>query len=232
MGLHDSLLDVPERLRVWQLAGVRHFYLTPGPAGEPAPAGPPEDSTPEAGPASPAVAPAGVFAGGQPAAAGSSRTVAQPEPARADPPAPLPADPSRWPAPWPAIFAKAPATPRLVVTYPDLGLDLTGRADPRRGNLWRALIRELGLAGQNAVAFWPAFLPDAAGPAARDDIFLAGLRLLRPRVLAVFGDDPDRLLPPAALPGLVRETLPDARVLLDGDTEAWDHVIEVLGRLL
>ena len=29
MGLLDSLLEVPERLRVWQMAGVRHFYLDP-----------------------------------------------------------------------------------------------------------------------------------------------------------------------------------------------------------
>lgn len=29
MGLLVSLLEVPERLRVWQMAGVRHFYLDP-----------------------------------------------------------------------------------------------------------------------------------------------------------------------------------------------------------
>ena len=44
MGLLDSLLEVPERLRVWQMAGVRHFYLDPEAVSTPG-----ETSAPESG---------------------------------------------------------------------------------------------------------------------------------------------------------------------------------------
>ena len=246
MGLHDSLLEVPERLRVWQLAGVRHFYLTPGADGETSSAS--NVSEPSLTASEPGTAPEAAIQAQSAAvaplrekpvaartqdgpAAEASRQPAVPEPEPAGP-RPLPDDPARWPAPWASIFAKTPASPRLVITYRDLGLDLTGRADARRGNLWRGLLRELGLAGQGAVAFWPFALPQAGETVARADIFAAGLDRLRPRVLAVFGDFPPTLLPRDALPGMVRETLPDPRVLLDGDTEAWDHVVEVLGRLV
>lgn len=210
MGLHDSLLDVPERLRVWQLAGVRHFYLDPGLPPAPDVREPGAAATPEASAAVPPPSP--------------------PSPVASD----LAPDPSRWPAPWPAIFARAPRQPLLVITYYELGLDLTGRADPRRGSLWRRLLPELGLAGRNAVAFWPLALPGDGDACLPDpERFLAGLARLSPRVLAVFGDRAARLLgpEPTGLAGLRREILPDPETLLGGDTEAWNHVLATLGRL-
>jgi hypothetical protein len=209
MGLHDSLLDVPERLRIWQLAGVRYFYLDPE------------------------------------ARAVSSQQPAQDFVAAAESPAPedvslSPAaptapdavsdDPASWPAPWPALFAKAPERPALVITYAALGDDMTGRADPRRGPLWRKLLVACGLAGKNAVAFWPVRLPDAAAPQRDLAIFFAGLRLLGPRKLAVFDPTMAATLTAQRPPGdlLKIVSLPDPDTLLQGDKEVWDHVVASL----
>ncbi|WP_428563374.1 MAG: hypothetical protein ACP59X_00040 [Solidesulfovibrio sp. DCME] len=199
MGLHDSILDVPERLRIWQLAGVRYFYCDPDLAAV-ASVAPPSFAQEQVPPAVPVLT-----------------TVAD--------------DPATWPAPWPAFFAKAPAQPRVVLTYAALGDDLTGNPDPRRGPMWRRLFTDSGLAGKNLLAFWPVCLPRESDPALSLSLFLSGLRLLRPRLLAVFGDGAASRLTPLA-PGLLPENtryLPDPNVLLEGDKEVWDHVASILG---
>jgi hypothetical protein len=243
MGLHDSLLNVPERLRVWQQAGVRYLYFDPAQAAAAGPDAAVAEAvaqTAESQPEAPvAVVSAGNNASLVPGVPGTSiREVAVPEvagpagPAGPDVPilASIPEDPSAWPGPWPALFAKAPSAPRLVITYAALGEDLTGRPDPRRSHLWRMLINELGLAGQNAVAFWPVSLPGSDDPGRDLDISVAGLKRLSPRIVAVFGDAAARLLRPfqAALPDIALAFFPDPRPLLRGDTEAWDHVLAVL----
>jgi hypothetical protein len=216
MGLLDSLLEVPERLRVWQMAGVRHFYIDP-------------DVAVSAGPA-PAQAPAGE----EPAAAVVPPLSETPTASAAAPLSPtLPDDPALWPDPWPALFAKAPARPRLVITYADLGYDLTGQADPRRGGLWRTLLRDLNLAGKNTVAFWPFALPTNTLLTESPGLFAAGLRRLAPVVLAVFGP-----LPPAVATALAQtgrplpviEQLPHPGTLLASDPEAWNHVCTTLSQ--
>ncbi|EHJ48437.1 hypothetical protein DFW101_2433 [Solidesulfovibrio carbinoliphilus subsp. oakridgensis] len=226
MGLHDSLLNVPERLRVWQQAGVRYLYCDPArPAAAVGPDAPGAEAAAEA-----------VAQGSRPEA---PEVAAAPDlpPGKAAPPAPdvpilasIPDDPSAWPGPWPALFAKAPAAPRLVITYSALGQDLTGRPDPRRSNLWRMLINELGLAGRNAVAFWPVSLPASDDPGRDRALFVAGLKRLSPRMVAVFGDAAAELVRPfeAALPDIALAFFSDPRPLLRGDTEAWDHVLAVL----
>ena len=206
MGLLDSLLDVPERLRVWQLAGIQYVYRDPDAAAVASDAEASQDAS-------------------VPSAAASPSEAAAPD---------LPAvarDPTAWPAPWPDIFRKMPPTPRLVITYQALGLDMTGHADPRRSALWRRLIQALGLAGANAVAFWPYVLPESVDPHADMAIFLAGMQLLQPAMAAFFGEPP---LPASAL---LRQHVPDLRIvlladpqtLLDGDTEAWNAAIATLG---
>ena len=209
MGLHDSLLDVPERLRIWQLAGVRYFYLDPE-----------AQDAPSQQPAQVASAvvepPAPEVASISPTAAAAPYTV--------------PDDPASWPAPWPALFAKAPAHPAFVITYAALGEDMTGHADPRRGPLWRKLLVSCGLAGKNAVAFWPMQLPDSVDPQRDQAIFLAGLRLLGPRVLAVFDPAMAEMLEAQRLPDVSLQilSLPDPDTLLQGDKEVWDHVVASL----
>lgn len=199
MGLHDSVLDVPERLRIWHLAGVRYFYLDP-----------------EADEA---------------AVAHEQAANQEPQVVEAAPPSPtrivVRDDPATWPDPWPAIFAKAPTRPLLVITYPALGLDMTGRPDPRRGPMWRRLLQDCGLAGKNFVAFWPLNLPDSPDLERDKAIFLAGIRLFRPRTVAFFHDSATTL--PLDLDSLPSEmkivSLPDPDTLLQSDKEVWDAVV-------
>ncbi|MFP5259200.1 MAG: hypothetical protein ACLGQH_09265 [Acidobacteriota bacterium] len=228
MGLLDSLLEVPEHLRVWQMAGVRHFYLDPQAASVPEP-------EVAAGEAVSGASDPGQPPGALPAAATPTPSAAvepSPAPPAAVPTSALPPHPADWPAPWPSLYAKAPPRPRLVIAYRELGLDLTGQADPRRGGLWRTLIHDLGLAGQNAVAFWPLALPQNGELVDQPEAFAAGLALFSPAITAVFGP-----LPPAVAAALAaREdtaglpvvTLPHPEELLQGDTEAWDHVRTLL----
>lgn len=198
MGLHDSLLNVPERLRVWQMAGVQYFYLSePRPEATEQPA--PESAVQDAGSPAP------------------------------EPYAPLP-DPVSWPKPWPGFLAKAPAHPRLVITYLELGYDLTGQADPRRGALWRRLITALGLSGQNAVAFWPLALPVDGRLVPELRLFLSGCLRLAPQRIAVFGRDAAALFDVglrAALPAAV-VACADPAVLVAGDEEAFAHAVSIL----
>lgn len=196
MGLLDSLVNVPERLRVWQQAGVRYFYLDP----EAAPAPEPEVAQDEA------------------------------EAAR---------QPVVWPEAWQTVLAKAPTRPRLVITYAALGLDLSGRADPRRGPLWRALLRDLGLTAGNLVAFWPLSLPEGGDITPRPDVFRDGLAKLEPACLAFFGAPDPELVSWVEVGGQTRlfgrfpcVFLPDPEVLLQDDPEVWAHVVASLAPLV
>jgi len=219
MGLHDSLLDVPERLRIWQYAGVRYFYVDPDQAAPTVEGAVDAAQSVVPPPDSPAPFPV----------APSPPVVPRPE----APVFSVASEPAAWPDPWPAIFAKAPRHPRLVITYQELGYDLTGQSDPRRGKLWRTLLRDVGLAGKGVVAFWPLFLPKNKDVTLDTNIFATGVKLFAPQVLAVFGQPAahDLFKVRDALTDIVQEILPDPEALLAGDTEAWNHVREVLGRL-
>ncbi|MYL82727.1 hypothetical protein GTA51_06200 [Desulfovibrio aerotolerans] len=240
MGLLDSLLEVPEHLRVWQMAGVRHFYLDPDAV--PVPGDRPPGDQPGLAALPLADSPAGAACGpGSDASPCAAATVATPsaavlaasEASQTSPPTVLPPHPGDWPQPWPGLFAKAPARPRLVIAYRELGLDLTGQADPRRGGLWRNLIRDLRLTGQNAVAFWPLALPRDGELVDQPEAFAAGLALFSPEITAVFGPLPEVVA--AALAArtdtatLPITVLPHPDVLLQGDPEVWDHVCSLLG---
>jgi len=90
--------------------------------------------------------------------------------------------------PWSTFLAKAPAAPLMVWTYHELGSDLSGRADPSRGALWRELIKLLELP-RGSVAFWPFALPAGEEDVVLMEPFLAGLARIAPKVLVVFGAD-------------------------------------------
>lgn len=274
MGLLDSLLEVPERLRVWQMAGVRHFYLDPeavvtpvdtqapesGPVYESglaapldvvgqaelaveqvetaldghtmAPATPPAPETPEASP-NPIAAP--TPASQAPSARHTPPT--RPQPAQAPQGRPavasagLPDNPDRWPLPWPTFFAKTPPTPRLVITYRELGLDMAGQSEPRRRDLWRRLIADTGLAGKGLVAFWPLALPQGGALAEMPLHFACGVARLNPELVAVFGEISDAArqeLAARSASSLV--VLPPPHALYNPDPEVWEHVIATLRR--
>jgi hypothetical protein len=162
----------------------------------------------------------------------------EPDTTASEPPALAVPDPAFWPPPWPRLLEKAPRRPRLVLTYLQLGQDLLGQGDQRRGGLWRALIRDLGWTGQSKVAFWPIALPEGDRIAAQADRFLQGLAVLAPAMVAFFGVAAASLLcrePTAealsALIGVPSLILPDPAVLLAGDMEEWNHVLAQLEQL-
>lgn len=101
-------------------------------------------------------------------------------------------DPTQWDAPWAACFAKASPAP-IVWTYRELGGDLLGsNRVPERGALFRNLIGALGLP-KGSSAFWPCAVPRPGQPeetpasCASPAVYAAGLRLLAPRFVVLFG---------------------------------------------
>lgn len=254
MGLLDSLLEVPERLRVWQMAGVRHFYLDPeavstagetaapesgladaaavaqpGDVAEPAEPAVERQETPEARPsaaAAPVSASQAVDAEPMPPARPQLAQTPQGSPTAA-----LPDNPDRWPLPWPTFFAKTPQAPRLVITYRELGLDMAGQSEPRRRELWRRLIAEAGLAGKGLVAFWPLALPQGGTLVEQPLHFACGVARLNPELVAVFGEisDPARQ-ELAARAASALTVLPPPHALYNPDPEVWEHVIATLRR--
>lgn len=265
MGLLDSLLEVPERLRVWQMAGVRHFYIDPeavsavgeSPAAESDPvedaalAQPMDvvgqaDAAVEGQTMAPSTSPAFATPEARPntaqvPAAASQTTDAEPMPPTRPQPAQalqgspaaasagLPDNPDHWPLPWPTFFAKTPPTPRLVITYRELGLDMAGQSDPRRRDLWRRLIAEAGLAGKGLVAFWPLALPQGGALAELPLHFACGVARLRPELVAVFGEISETARQElAARADSALVLLPPPHALYNPDPEVWEHVIATL----
>ncbi len=104
---------------------------------------------------------------------------------------PTPQPPEEWPARWQAIWAKVRQPSPVVWTYWSLGDDLSGRANAERGALLRQIIGSLQLPAGSS-SFWPVALPEEAQDAgseliAAPEIFLAGLRRVRPRYCITFG---------------------------------------------
>ena len=125
-----------------------------------------------------------------------ARRPAQATPSRAVPPRHSPSlvihptnkSPEEWPEQWQGYWAKAHVPSPVVWTYWSLGDDLSGHADPKRREVLKKLIGSLHLP-RGTSSFWPVAAsgqhPDELTPA--PEIFLAGLRRLRPRYSVVFG---------------------------------------------
>lgn len=96
--------------------------------------------------------------------------------------------PEEWPQQWQNYWSKVQIPSPVVWTYWALGDDLSGHADPKRREVLKKLISSLNLP-RGTSSFWPVA---ASGEEADDltpapEIFLAGLRRLRPRYSVVFG---------------------------------------------
>ncbi|SIN86837.1 hypothetical protein [Halodesulfovibrio marinisediminis] len=96
--------------------------------------------------------------------------------------------PEEWPQQWQAYWSKVHVPSPVVWTYWSLGDDLSGHADPKRREVLKKLIASLNLP-RGTSSFWPvAASGESAGDlTAAPEIFLAGLRRLRPRYSVVFG---------------------------------------------
>ena len=93
-----------------------------------------------------------------------------------------------WPQQWQGYWSKVQIPSPVVWTYWSLGDDLSGHADPKRRDVLKRLISSLHLP-RGTSSFWPVAssgdTPDSL--TAAPEIYLAGLRRLRPRYSVVFG---------------------------------------------
>ncbi|WP_290925396.1 hypothetical protein [Halodesulfovibrio sp.] len=96
--------------------------------------------------------------------------------------------PEEWPQQWQGYWNKVQIPSPVVWTYWSLGDDLSGHADPKRRDVLKRLISSLNLP-RGTSSFWPVAssgdTPDSL--TAAPEIYLAGLRRLRPRYSVVFG---------------------------------------------
>lgn len=200
-------VTIPEWLRPWHGAGVWHLLAEEPLASErglPSPSCAVSPSAPDmlpsalqarqqAAPVKPNLLPPPL----RPVAAGPQPPPA-PRPASLSRPASANLDSGRWPGQWQKLFAKARPAP-VLWTYHELGLDLLGGGEAARGALFRRLLSELRLP-KGTSAFWPTAVPQEApgsanaatdsdfGPLeANAPVFWAGMTLLKPRVMVVFG---------------------------------------------
>lgn len=151
---------------------------------------------------------------------GAVSTLAQPQQATSAAKKPAPKPPV-WPEPWLALAKSLCRPARTVWTYPELGLDLGGQADPDRRRRLTELIRRLAWP-KGSITYWPHavwsgqdMVPDLA-------IFWQGLERIKPDLLVLFGQDMAKLigrpptrtvltdLPILVLPGLADLDDPDA----------------------
>ncbi|MUM77614.1 hypothetical protein GKC30_08215 [Pseudodesulfovibrio sp. F-1] len=104
------------------------------------------------------------------------------------------------PEPWATYFSKAAPSPRIIWTYLELGLDLSGHADTRRSAVLRNLITHLRWP-RGTTAFWPvaachdgALKPDGA-------MFWRGWEHWRTQHIVCFGHDALGVIHPDAEQG-------------------------------
>ena len=95
-------------------------------------------------------------------------------------------NPVDWPHPWNGFFQKAPSAPVFLLTYWELGIDLSGRGDKARSLLWRKIIKALSLPS-GMLCFWPPTEFDGTDLTANLDMFHRGLRHFSPNALFCFG---------------------------------------------
>lgn len=120
----------------------------------------------------------------------------------------------QWPPVWAAQLGKTQPAP-VLWTYPDLGLDLTGRGSAQRSTLLKHLIGQLHLP-RGTSAFWPFSIPEtAAEPALEEALFVSGMKQLHSKVVICFGPESLQHTPYRALrvPAF-QEDVADGRIIM------------------
>lgn len=108
----------------------------------------------------------------------------------------------KFPQPWAGFLAKVKATaPKVVCTYMELGLDLGGQPDPKRGAVLRNTLTNHLKWPPGTAAFWPmaALVDNALQP--NHDMFWRGWELWKSPYIACFGDEALNVIHPQVQPG-------------------------------
>lgn len=187
-------LSLAESLRPWRAAGVTHFLREA--LGD-------EDAATLHAQALPAAISDGSAARMSAASSGQPRREAEAAQApkggshqAATPAGAPPGSPDVWPPAWQALFAQTRPAP-VIWTYPELGLDLSGRGSKERSVWLHGSIDKLNWP-RGTSAFWPLCLGeeccgDEGDVAPEAAVFKAGLHLLQPKVVVLVGARAARL---------------------------------------
>ncbi|WP_147819539.1 hypothetical protein [Salidesulfovibrio onnuriiensis] len=87
-----------------------------------------------------------------------------------------------------------------MITYAELGHDLTGNADPSRGQLMRSLLGFLKWPKGTSM-FWPCTLPCDGNLVPQTRMFWAGVQKFRCSTILCFGSEAMRIIYPQVQPG-------------------------------
>jgi len=86
---------------------------------------------------------------------------------------------------WDSILAKLPPSPRVILTYRQLGSDLTGAGDSERSALWRRLFALLGLP-KGTLGFLPYCFDDCPSSLDHVETFFQHLSSISPAIVLIF----------------------------------------------
>ncbi|WP_027183806.1 hypothetical protein [Desulfovibrio inopinatus] len=136
---------------------------------------------------------------------------------------------------WDRYTALLPERPRVIWTYWELGLDLLGKGDPRRGALWRNL-RSMVQWPPGFLGFWPLSALQGGTLEAAPQKFLSGIESINPRYILVFGKAGFHALFPhdhftlGAKPahGRILQILPDPEELIADEGVAMSRTVHLL----
>lgn len=186
LGSFAASVDTAEALRPWAQNGVE-FLLLPGGITEcltvvdDACAAPAEVLTVSGAPSATPGPAERVHAPQQARPAQSAGTPPQARPA-------APPETPRWPEPWRSLASRIKAAPRVLITYTDLAVDLSGTPHPGRRKLMRDVLAYTGWPGGSAL-FWPLAALKEGKPLYSPTIFVAGVRHYSIRTVLCFGQD-------------------------------------------
>ena len=120
----------------------------------------------------------------------------------------------RFPDPWNVFLSKVKATaPKVVCTYMELGLDLGGQPDPKRGGVLRNTLTNHLKWPAGTAAFWPmsALVNGALQP--NKEMFWKGWELWKTPYIVCFGEEALNVIHPASQPGGTTYLLEEISIL-------------------
>ncbi len=109
-------------------------------------------------------------------------------------------DAGSWPDPWCQLASRITNRLQIFWTYPQLGQDLCGDADPARRKLFQSLIGYMGLP-KGAISFWPCTVWNGNKLENRSDIFWKGVESYGVKFVACFGSQGLSIIAPEAPAG-------------------------------
>ncbi|WP_291330071.1 hypothetical protein [Desulfovibrio sp. UCD-KL4C] len=109
-------------------------------------------------------------------------------------------DAGSWPDPWCQLASRITNRLQIFWTYPQLGQDLSGNADPARRKLFQSLIGYMGLP-KGAISFWPCTAWNGNSLENRPDIFWKGVESYGVKFVACFGSQGLSIIAPDAPSG-------------------------------